>query len=143
MISELLPDPQPAEESLPPRRKILLVEDDVDQRDALTLQLEGQGFAVAPAGNAAEAVDLVSQNSPALALIDIGLPDMNGWELCRQLVDELCAEELPVIALSGNDHTRCLQRSRASGCRYFIRKPYDPNALLVLIESALNDNRMW
>ena len=143
MISELVPDPQPLETDLPPQQTILLVEDDPDQGEALSLQLKSQGFEVELAATATEAIDLAAKNSPSLALVDIGLPDMSGWDLCRQLVDNLCENDLPVIALSGTDQQRSLHRSRASGCRYFVRKPYDPNALLVLIESALRDDGLW
>jgi CheY-like chemotaxis protein len=141
MISELIPELEPCEEATPGNRHILLVEDDVDQREALTLQLEGQGFKVLAAANGAAGLNLANEHSPALALLDIGLPDMSGWELCRQIVDDYALSEIPVIALSGNDHERALHRSRASGCRYFVRKPYDPNALLVLIETALRDEQ--
>ena len=143
MISELELEPQPLEAELPSQQTILLVEDDPDQREALTLQLKSQGFEVDAAATAAEGLDLAAKKTPALALIDIGLPDMSGWDVCHQLADDSGGSDLPVIALSGSDHERALLRSRSSGCRYFVRKPYDPNALLVLIESALRDEGMW
>ena len=139
---ELLPELLPAEKSSSPEAIILVVEDDRDQQLALTLQLRSQGFEVVSAAEGSEALALAAERRPALVLLDIGLPDMNGWDLCRQMVDGL-AGDLPVIALSGNDHHGALQRSRTSGCRYFIRKPYDPNALLVLIETALRDDQLW
>lgn len=143
MIGELIPELEPCEEQVPANRQILIVEDDLDQREALTLQLESQGFEVISAASASLALTLTQEHSPALALLDIGLPDMSGWDLCRRLVDDHTINEIPVIALSGSDQERALHQSRASGCRYFVRKPYDPNALLVLIETALRDDVMW
>lgn len=143
MLSELIPELEPCEEATNGNRRILVVEDDSSQREALTLQLESQGFEVMSAATGTLGITLATEHRPALALLDVGLPDMSGWDLCRQLVDDEDLLDIPVIALSGNDHARALQRSRASGCRYFVRKPYDPNALLVLIETALGDDRLW
>lgn len=137
MNAELMERPQAAAASVD-RRRILVVEDDQDQRAMLCIQLGGQGFEVLTAGDCHTALEKHGHYRPDLVLVDVGLPDVSGWEVCRQLL-EGDDGELPVIVLSGNDHVQAVRRSRSLGCRYFVRKPYDPNALLVLIENALGE----
>ena len=71
-------------------------------------------------------------------MLDVKLPDADGLDLCEQLVDDQTTSEIPVIIVSGCDE-RDIIRPCAAGCHYFVRKPYDPNALLALIEWALDE----
>jgi CheY-like chemotaxis protein len=72
-----------------------------------------------------------------LILLDLRLPDLDGFTLCRELVDAPETCDIPVIILSGMERPDIIRRCRAAGSQYFVRKPYDPNALLVLIHEAL------
>ncbi len=118
-------------------RSILIVDDDEAMADVLSLRLGRQGFATTVADSGELALTLAQAESPDLILLDIRLPDMDGLELCQQLVDHELTSEIPVIIVSGMEHPDIIRRSRAAGCFYYIRKPYDPNVLLTLIEQAL------
>ncbi len=76
-------------------------------------------------------------------MLDLRLPDADGFEVCQQLADspETCA--IPVIILSGLEEPDILRRCRAAGCQFFLRKPYDPNALLTLIRQSIDDATHW
>jgi CheY-like chemotaxis protein len=78
-----------------------------------------------------------------LILLDLRLPDADGFSVCQELADssETCA--IPVIILSGMERPDIIRRSRAAGCQYFVRKPYDPNALLILVQHAIGEARNW
>jgi CheY-like chemotaxis protein len=84
---------------------------------------------------------LAQAEKPDLVLLDLGLPDVDGFELCQQLVDDETTCEIPIIILSGMENSDIVRRCRAAGCRYFVHKPYDPNALLTLIQQAIEESR--
>jgi CheY-like chemotaxis protein len=118
---------------------ILIVDDDRAMADALSIRLGRQGFLTTTAESGQLALALARAEQPDLILLDLRLPDVDGFELCQQLVDDEQTCGTPVIILSGIELPDIIRRSRAAGCRYFVRKPFDPNALLTLIQHALSD----
>ena len=73
-------------------------------------------------------------------ILDLRLPDVHGFSIpAEQLVDAAETCSIPVIMLSGMERPDIIRRCRAAGCTYFVRKPYDPNALLVLIRQAIGE----
>jgi CheY-like chemotaxis protein len=122
-----------------PRRSILIVEDDESLAEVLSIRLGQQGFATTTADCGKLALELAHSGHPNLILLDLRLPDMDGLTICQHLVDDPETAEIPVIIVSGMEKPDIVRQSRAAGCQYFVRKPYDPNALLVLIEQALNE----
>ena len=70
--------------------------------------------------------------------MDVGLPDGDGLMFCQRLADAPETCEIPVIILSGMDRADMVRQARAAGCQYFLRKPYDPNALLLLARHAID-----
>ena len=130
MFSDPLEQPL-AVENAPQPEKILIVE-------VLSHRLSTQGFAPLAAHCGAEGLDRARQDQPSLILLDLCLPDVDGLDICETLVDSADTWDIPVIVLSGCDDTDIVRRCRAAGCRFFVRKPYDPNALLVLIRQALD-----
>ena len=119
------------------RKSILLIEDDESQVLALTRRLENQGYRVLSAGEGQRGLTMARRGRPDLVILDLRLPDMDGLEVCEQLADSPHTCGIPVIVLSGADRPDIVRRSRAAGCRYFLHKPYDPNALLTLLQHAL------
>ncbi len=127
-------------ETIPDRpATILIVEDDDSLCTALSLSLGNQGFKTIASHTGRQAMAMARQRRPALVLLDLGLPDADGLEICEQLVDDPLTSEIPVIIVSGSDRADILRRSRAAGCQYYLRKPYDPNALLSLIRTAIDE----
>ena len=119
------------------RRSILIVEDDEALAEVLSLRLGRQGFHTTTATSGQLGLTLARAEKPHVILLDVQLPDMDGLELCQQLVDDERTCEIPVIIVSGSERGDIVRRSRAAGCHYFLGKPYDPNALLALIRQAL------
>jgi CheY-like chemotaxis protein len=68
---------------------------------------------------------------------------VEGFSIGEELADDPSTSGVPVIVLSGMERPDIIRRARAAGCQYFIRKPYDPNALLVLIRSAIEEASAW
>ena len=118
-------------------REILIIEDDASQREVLSLRLNSQGFKTLEASNAMDGLRLAEQRRPHLVLLDVRLPDIDGFRVCRHLDENPDTCKIPVIMLSGMERPDIIRRARRAGCHYFVRKPYDPNALLILVEQAM------
>ena len=125
------------------RRKILIIDDDEALADVLACRLRQQKFDTLTADSGKTGLEKARSERPTLIVLDLRLPDADGFDICEQLADssETCA--IPVIILSGLERPDILRRCRAAGCHYFVRKPYDPNALLTLIRQAILDSGSW
>jgi DNA-binding response OmpR family regulator len=133
-----MPDAEPQIDVNEQPRTILIVDDDEDQAFCLATRLESQGFEAVVTHTGQHALVSAQIEPPDLVLLDLLLPDLNGLDVCAELADDPKTSDTPVIILSGMDRSDIVRSSRAAGCRFFVHKPYDPNALLALIEAALD-----
>lgn len=117
--------------------KILLVESDELNRDMLTRRLERRGFEVLTAGNGQAAVEMSQSAWPALIILELSLPGLNGWEAARLIKENPLTENIPLIALTA--HVRESESARAlkMGCDAVQTKPVDIDALMVTIRRLL------
>jgi DNA-binding response OmpR family regulator len=138
MNADCLEGPQPV---APPvaTRSVLIIDDDLALLETLAFRLRQQGFEVLTCTTGHVGLALARREQPDVVILDIRLPDLDGLVVCQKLCDSRHTCGIPVIILSGVEGPHIVRRSRAAGCRYFLRKPYDPNALLALIETALQD----
>jgi PAS domain S-box-containing protein len=114
--------------------RVLVVDDNPDVAGALSMLLEVLGHQVQTAGSGAEALALVERECPRVALLDIGLPDMDGLELARRLRAR-CPdrERLLLVAVSGYGHDEARARSLATGFDEHLPKPVDRRTLQALL----------
>jgi DNA-binding response OmpR family regulator len=145
VIDNLLPD---NELQLQPivitdRSTVLIIEDDPLQVEMLQEGLKRNGFHVIAAGTASDGLRLAKSEHPDAIVMDLGLPDGNGIDLCARLTDHPETSNTPVIIISGTTEKDVVRRSRASGGKFFLHKPYDPNTLLLLISKAIDDRISW
>ncbi|HEX3727488.1 MAG TPA: response regulator [Pirellulales bacterium] len=138
MLSIPLECAAPTRPAAPPHT-ILIVDDDEVLADVLSMRLGRQGFDTTTADNGQRALELARSQRPSVILLDLRLPDIDGFELCQMLVDDEVTCDIPVIIVSGLEQPDVIRRSRAAGCLYYVRKPYDPNALLILIRQAIEE----
>ncbi len=129
------PDDPPA----PPageKPRVLVVDDDPDVVDALAMLLEILGYPVEVARSGPEALELARRQCPRVALLDIGLPGMDGLEIARRLrADYADPKRLKLVALTGLGHEQARERSLAAGFDEHLVKPLGRQALLALLES--------
>ncbi len=123
--------------------RILIIDDEPAIVSALSSQLQQQGFLVSLAGTGSQGRTAAHRDRPQLIILDLRLPDIDGFTLCQELADDPDTCGTPVILLSVLVRPDIIRRSRAAGCQYFVRKPYDPAALLVLIRHSLEESRRW
>ena len=116
------------------RRKILVVEDNVDARESLVALLEASGHQVRGADSGRAAITAVQSSVPDVALIDIGLPDIDGYAVARHLRAIAGAGSLRLIAMTGYGSPEHRRRSDESGFDAHLVKPLDLSALEQLLE---------
>jgi CheY-like chemotaxis protein len=115
-------------------RAIVVVEDHKDARDALQLMLEHEGHRVFTAENGVAGLDLIRATLPDVALIDLRMPEMDGYTLAQRLRTE--GADLYLIALTGYGATEDRAKAMTSGFDAYLTKPAEWNALRLLIDNS-------
>ena len=117
--------------------KILLVEDNEMNRDMLSRRLQRRGYEVLTAVDGESGLALIKSETPALVLMDMSLPGIDGWEATRQLKADPATRAIPVIALTAHAMAGDREQALAAGCDDFDIKPIDLDRLLGKIEALL------
>src|SRR5262245_25883618 len=118
--------------------KILLVEDNEMNRDMLTRRLERKGYAVAIALDGQQAVDMAASEGPALILMDMSLPVVDGWEATRRIKADERTKNIPVIALTAHAMQGDELKAKEAGCDDYDTKPVELTRLLEKIQTQLS-----
>jgi len=108
---------------------ILYIEDNRDNRILVKRILEAEGYRVLEAANGPEGIELARAQRPALVLVDINLPDVDGYEVTARLRASEELKDIPIVALTANVMRGDRERSLASGCSGYIEKPVDVDRL--------------
>ena len=116
---------------------ILYVEDNVDNRTLVRRVLTAEGYSIIEAVNATQALEILKNTKPSLILMDINMPDIDGYTLTAQIKDTPGLELIPVIALTANVMRGDRERSLEAGCDGYIQKPIDIDALSEQVERFL------
>ena len=118
--------------------RILLVEDNEMNRDMLSRRLARRGYEVVIAVDGAQGVAMAASESPALILMDMSLPVLDGWEATRQIKASAATRAIPVIALTAHAMAGDRDKAIAAGADDFDTKPIELERLLGKIEALLN-----
>jgi len=111
-------------------RRLLLVDDDVDVATMYELQLAASGFDVATAHSGAEAIDRATSDAPDLIYLDLGLPEMHGFDVLRQLRAAPTTADIPVVILTNYSEPDLVEQGRQLGaCDYLIKAHTPPGTL--------------
>ena len=117
--------------------KILLVEDNEMNRDMLSRRLERRGYQVVIAVDGVEGVRMAQAEAPALILMDMSLPVLDGWEATRQIKAAPATGAIPIIALTAHAMSGDREKAIEAGCDDFDTKPVDLPRLLAKIDALL------
>ncbi len=117
--------------------KILLVEDNEMNRDMLSRRLERKGYQIVMALDGQQAVDMAASEAPALILMDMSLPVIDGWEATRRIKANAATQAIPIIALTAHAMQGDEQKARETGCHDYDTKPVELPRLLGKIEALL------
>jgi CheY-like chemotaxis protein len=119
--------------------RILLVEDNEMNRDMLSRRLERKGYEVICALDGEQAVAMAGSEAPALILMDMSLPLLDGWEATRRI--RATNQAVPIIALTAHAMATDAEKARQAGCDDYDTKPVDLVRLLGKIETLLARNQ--
>lgn len=108
---------------------ILIVDDEPTVRETLLAMLEGQGYAIAEAVNGPEAIQKAGELRPDLILLDVMMPGMDGYEVCRRIRSTPDLAEVPIVILTALDDRASLLRGIESGADDILTKPVDRQEL--------------
>jgi CheY-like chemotaxis protein len=117
--------------------RILLVEDNEMNRDMLSRRLTRRGFEVDIAVDGREGVEQATAGGYDLVLMDMSLPEIDGWEATRQLRANAGTESLPIIALTAHAMSGDREKALEAGCNDYDTKPIELTRLLSKIEALL------
>ena len=119
--------------------RILMVEDNEMNRDALSRRLERRGYEVVLAVDGKQGLILAQSVQPDLILMDLSLPEIDGWEATRCLKAASATAQIPLIVLSSHAMAGDREKALVAGCDDFDTKPVDFQRLLAKIETLLQE----
>jgi len=120
--------------------RILLVEDNEMNRDMLSRRLERKGFEIAMAVDGREGVEMATSGEYDLILMDMSLPEIDGWEATRQLRAAPETERTPIIALTAHAMAGDREKALEAGCDDYDTKPIELDRLLSKINALLEES---
>jgi two-component system cell cycle response regulator DivK len=113
---------------------ILLVEDNQLNRDMLTRRLRHRGYDVTLAVNGRQGIDMARSQKPDIVLMDLSLPEVDGWQAARILKSDACTHGIPLVALTAHAMLGDREKALEAGCDDYATKPVDLPLLLSIIE---------
>jgi len=117
--------------------RILVVEDDFDISNLLRIYFDSQGYEVAIAPNGNEALELCRRNMPSVIVLDIQLPDIDGYEVCRRLRGNMRTSHIPILFLTQRDERSDKIAGLELGADDYITKPFDIEELKLRVQNAI------
>jgi CheY-like chemotaxis protein len=117
--------------------RILIVDDEPDQVEMYRFALEQAGFIVDEATDGADALTHARSLPPDLIVLDLRLPDIDGWEVCRLLKSDPHTASIPIVILTASPSPTLAERAQAAGCAAHLLKPCFPEDLTNTIRRIL------
>jgi excisionase family DNA binding protein len=109
---------------------VLVVDDDQGVRELVRANLELEGYAVREAASADEGLAVLEEEPPDLILLDVMMPEVDGWEMLRRIQERFGVGSIPVIVFSGQVEEEAVSQAATRGARGFIGKPFDLRQLV-------------
>jgi two-component system cell cycle response regulator DivK len=132
-----MPAESPAREPKASCLRVLIVEDDANNRDLAQRIVHHAGYATLLAADGRQALAVAEVERPDLILMDLSLPEMDGWQATRLLKARPELARVPIVALTANAMAGDEARARAAGCDAYLPKPYKPRDLLHILATHL------
>ena len=123
----------PDQQNVPPRRRVLVVDDHAPSAEMVAEILTLEGYEVQIAHSASQAIEEAERFSPLVVILDIGLPDEDGFEVARKMKSRSELQHIRLIALSGYGQSQYPRRAREAGFERYLVKPVDLDELLALV----------
>lgn len=120
--------------------KILIAEDERDILELITFTLQFGGYEVIPTSNGQDALEMTSKEKPDLVLLDVRMPRMSGYEVCKKIKANHETRKIPVVFLSAKGQESEIKTGFETGAIDYILKPFAPDHLLKRMEEILTSH---
>ena len=120
---------------------ILVVDDEANIVELARMYLEQEGFRVRAAGDGAQALEMIARQPPALMVLDLMLPAVDGWDVCRRVRSGKAAPDLPIIMLTARDDDVDKIVGLELGADDYVTKPFNPRELVARVKAILRRTR--
>lgn len=120
-------------------KRILIVDDDPAAVELVQYALKGEGFESLLAVSGAQGIAMAKEELPDLILLDVMLPEVDGFQVCRQLREDAATAAVPIIMLSARAQTSDLENGQQAGADLYLTKPIDLTELIQRVCSLLRD----
>ena len=122
-------------------RVVVVIEDDANIADLVDLYLREAGFRVLQAASGGRGLELIAQHQPVLVVLDVGLPDIDGFEVCRRIRASATTAALPVLFLTARDGEIDRVLGLELGADDYVTKPFSPRELVARVKAILRRGR--
>jgi DNA-binding response OmpR family regulator len=119
------------------RPVVLVADDDDDIRDLVAFRLDRAGYEVLRAGDGQEALDLAKEHRPDLAVLDVMMPKLTGYDVTRELRADAATSRIPVILLTARVQEADVARGFEAGADDYVKKPFSPQELKARVQAVL------
>jgi CheY-like chemotaxis protein len=123
------------------KRRILIVEDNMDNYELVRFLLERAGYDVFLAVNGRDGVSAARLQKPDLILMDLGMPEMDGWVATQQIKSDEATKSIPLYALTAHTLPKERKRAMEAGCDGYVSKPIQVDGFLSMVEGAFGKTR--
>jgi two-component system cell cycle response regulator DivK len=123
------------------KAKILVIEDNEQNLYLITFILEKNGYEVVQARDGRQGIELAGRVEPALIILDIQLPVMDGYAVARELRNNPALADVPIVAVTSYAMVGDRERILAAGCTGYIEKPINPHTFIAEVERYLKDSQ--
>ena len=118
---------------------VLVIEDLRDQAELWSDVCAEAGLNVMTAATGVQGYERACDSQPALILLDLMLPDIDGWEVCRRLKGDARTKRIPIVILTARDEPQGMRRALEAGCAAYMKKPCAPTELVAVIKRVLRE----
>ena len=119
--------------------KILIAEDERDIRELISFTLEYEGYDVIVTANGEDALEMVYKERPDLVLLDVRMPRMDGYEVCRRIVNDVTIQHIPVAFISAKGQQSEIDEGMDAGAVDYLLKPFSRDQLLGMVVRLLSE----
>ncbi len=123
-------------------KKILVIDDEVDLVDTITFRLEAAGYSVISANNGQEGLKKARDEKPDLILLDVMMPNLDGYQVCRMLKFDARFEDIPIIMLTARGQDKDKAIGEDVGADVYLTKPFNGKDLLAKIDKMLKQKKL-
>ena len=142
MMTETQIEKNPASNRKPVQGHVMVVDDEEQNRSLLRDPLEARGYAVTEVENGIKALELIAQQPPDVILLDLMMPGMDGFEVCRQLKKNPQTAHIPVLLITALSERKERMMGIAAGANDFLTKPVDVNDVTLRVGNAVYAKRL-